>query len=58
MLPKSVISKKTGEVLPVPPCFNSSADTGNVLEAINMALNIFCNHYIDRNFATTGAYFL
>ncbi|XP_075243259.1 GATOR1 complex protein DEPDC5-like isoform X2 [Convolutriloba macropyga] len=58
VLPKSSLndSPKVNKdsINAMPACFNSSADTGNVLEAINMALNIYCNHYIDRNFSTTG----
>ncbi|XP_039257201.2 GATOR1 complex protein DEPDC5-like [Styela clava] len=37
-----------------PPGHNSVASEGNFLEAINMSLNVFEKHYIDRNFDRTG----
>lgn len=33
---------------------NSSAESGNMLEAINMSLNALDAHYVDRNFVRTG----
>ncbi|XP_072033797.1 GATOR1 complex protein DEPDC5-like isoform X2 [Amphiura filiformis] len=38
----------------VPKGAISKAGQGNVLEAINLSLNVFDNHYVNRNFDRTG----
>ncbi|XP_071790249.1 GATOR1 complex protein DEPDC5-like isoform X2 [Asterias amurensis] len=38
----------------IPKGYNSKAADGNLLEAINMSLNVFDNHYVNRNFDRTG----
>jgi len=37
-----------------PPGRNSISSEGNFLEAINMSLNVFERHYVDRNLDRTG----
>ena len=41
----------------MPPCYNSVARYGNFLEAINLTLNIFEQHYNDRILDRTGQQF-
>ncbi|XP_038059351.1 GATOR complex protein DEPDC5-like isoform X2 [Patiria miniata] len=38
----------------IPKGYNCKAADGNLLEAMNMSLNVFDNHYINRNFDRTG----
>nr|XP_054772807.1 GATOR complex protein DEPDC5-like [Lytechinus pictus] len=38
----------------IPLGYNSSAAEGNFLETLNMTLNVFDKHYVDRNFERTG----
>nr|CAB3237409.1 DEP domain-containing protein 5-like [Phallusia mammillata] len=42
------------EIPGCPPGQNSTSSEGNFLEAINMALNVFDRHYVDRNLDRTG----
>ncbi|XP_070572864.1 GATOR1 complex protein DEPDC5-like isoform X2 [Ptychodera flava] len=39
---------------PCPRCYNSTSVQGNFLEAINLSLNVFDKHFINRNFDRTG----
>lgn len=38
----------------VPPASNSTAAQGNFLEVLNISLNVFEKHYLDRSFDRTG----
>ncbi|OQV15072.1 DEP domain-containing protein 5 [Hypsibius exemplaris] len=38
----------------LPRAYNSTAAEGNVLEVLNMSLNVFEKHTVDRNFERTG----
>lgn len=38
----------------LPKAFNSSAAQGNFLEVLNISLNVFEKHYLDRSFDRTG----
>ncbi|XP_043477241.1 GATOR complex protein Iml1 isoform X9 [Leptopilina heterotoma] len=40
--------------VPVPKATNSTAAQGNFLEVLNMSLNVFEKHYLDRSFDRTG----
>lgn len=44
--------EKTGVKLP--KAYNSSAAQGNFLEVLNISLNVFEKHYLDRSFDRTG----
>ncbi|XP_071488216.1 GATOR1 complex protein DEPDC5-like [Diadema antillarum] len=39
---------------PMPQGYNSTAAEGNFLETLNMTLNVFDKHFVDRNFERTG----
>lgn len=39
---------------PIPKAYNSAASQGNILEVLNMSLNVFEKHYMDRSFDRTG----
>jgi len=43
-----------GETIPIPKARISSASQGNFLEVLNMSLNTFENHYLNRNLDRTG----
>ena len=49
-----VLSRKTGAGAQVPYGEITSAQNGNLLEAVNIALNPFDRHYIDRDLSRTG----
>uniref|UniRef100_T1J2N4 DEP domain-containing protein n=1 Tax=Strigamia maritima TaxID=126957 RepID=T1J2N4_STRMM len=51
---KSVLDyhKQTG--MSIPTSVNSTAAQGNFLEVLNMSLNVFEKHYLDRSFDRTG----
>jgi hypothetical protein len=38
----------------IPKAYNSTASQGNILEVLNMSLNVFEKHYMDRSFDRTG----
>ena len=38
----------------IPKACNSIASQGNFLEVLNMSLNVFEKHYLDRSFDRTG----
>ncbi|RWS16531.1 DEP domain-containing protein 5-like protein [Dinothrombium tinctorium] len=38
----------------IPRAFNSTSSQGNFLEVLNMSLNVFEKHYMDRSFDRTG----
>lgn len=40
--------------LTIPPAKNSTAAQGNFLEVLNISLNVFEKHYLDRSFDRTG----
>ncbi|XP_066583713.1 GATOR complex protein Iml1 isoform X2 [Prorops nasuta] len=40
--------------IPMPVATNSTAAQGNFLEVLNMSLNVFEKHYLDRSFDRTG----
>ncbi|XP_012282674.1 GATOR complex protein DEPDC5 isoform X2 [Orussus abietinus] len=40
--------------IPMPKASNSTAAQGNFLEVLNMSLNVFEKHYLDRSFDRTG----
>nr|CAD7589464.1 unnamed protein product [Timema genevievae] len=40
--------------VPIPNSVNSTAAQGNFLEVLNMSLNVFEKHYLDRSFDRTG----
>ncbi|XP_039486619.1 GATOR complex protein Iml1 isoform X7 [Drosophila santomea] len=42
------------ENMEIPPATNSSATQGNFLEVLNISLNTFEKHYLDRTFDRTG----
>ncbi|XP_071848583.1 GATOR1 complex protein DEPDC5-like isoform X3 [Apostichopus japonicus] len=48
------IQQHINKVPGMPKGITSKASQGNVLEAINMSMNVFDNHYINRNFDRTG----
>nr|XP_006824338.1 PREDICTED: DEP domain-containing protein 5-like [Saccoglossus kowalevskii] len=51
--PKQIIRNEVnGEECP--PGYNSTSVVGNFLEAINLSLNVFDKHYVNRNFDRTG----
>ncbi|XP_022108430.1 GATOR complex protein DEPDC5-like isoform X2 [Acanthaster planci] len=50
---EAIASSHQGDGL-IPKGYNSKAADGNLLEAMNMSLNVFDNHYINRNFDRTG----
>ena len=43
-----------GEIIPIPKSRISSASQGNFLEVLNMSLNTFENHYLNRSLDRTG----
>lgn len=54
---ESTFRSEYKSIVQIPDCpssYNSTASEGNFLEAINMSLNVFDKHYIDRNFDRTG----
>ncbi len=48
------VHAKENSEMKVPKSFISSAAQGNFLEVLNMSLNVFEKHYMDRSFDRTG----
>ncbi|XP_011300868.1 DEP domain-containing protein 5 isoform X8 [Fopius arisanus] len=51
---KIVLEYHQKEGISVPEATNSTAAQGNFLEVLNMSLNVFEKHYLDRSFDRTG----
>nr|XP_024217178.1 GATOR complex protein DEPDC5 isoform X3 [Halyomorpha halys] len=51
---KSVLEYNNRPNIVVPKATNSTAAQGNFLEVLNMSLNVFEKHYLDRSFDRTG----
>lgn len=51
---KSVLQFHNRENVTIPKAINSTAAQGNFLEVLNMSLNVFEKHYLDRSFDRTG----
>ncbi|BES97244.1 Protein of unknown function (DUF3608) [Nesidiocoris tenuis] len=51
---KSVLEYNNRPGVTIPKAVNSTAAQGNFLEVLNMSLNVFEKHYLDRSFDRTG----
>ncbi|RWS29249.1 DEP domain-containing protein 5-like protein [Leptotrombidium deliense] len=51
---KEVLKYHEKENVHIPRAFNSTSSQGNFLEVLNIALNVFEKHYLDRSFDRTG----
>ncbi|KAF5306981.1 hypothetical protein FQR65_LT07204 [Abscondita terminalis] len=51
---KIVLEYHTRDNVIIPTATNSTAAQGNFLEVLNMSLNVFEKHYLDRSFDRTG----
>ncbi|KAL1140271.1 hypothetical protein AAG570_000203, partial [Ranatra chinensis] len=51
---KAVLQYHVKPGVSIPKGFNSTAAQGNFLEVLNMSLNVFEKHYLDRSFDRTG----
>lgn len=51
---KMVLEYHSRPNVTIPPAKNSTAAQGNFLEVLNMSLNVFEKHYLDRSFDRTG----
>uniref|UniRef100_A0ABK9MU85 DEP domain-containing protein n=1 Tax=Glossina morsitans morsitans TaxID=37546 RepID=A0ABK9MU85_GLOMM len=50
----TVLSYHSRDSIDIPPAYNSTAAQGNFLEVLNISLNTFEKHYLDRTFDRTG----
>ncbi|KAK6638354.1 hypothetical protein RUM44_008783 [Polyplax serrata] len=51
---KQVVEYHKRDGVEIPKAVNSTAAQGNFLEVLNMSLNVFEKHYLDRSFDRTG----
>ncbi|KAM7355218.1 GATOR complex protein Iml1 isoform 1-T1 [Cochliomyia hominivorax] len=51
---KTVLNYHAREGVKIPTAYNSTAAQGNFLEVLNISLNTFEKHYLDRTFDRTG----
>lgn len=52
--PKQILDRHKRPDVKVPTAVNSTASQGNFLQVLNMSLNVFEKHFMDRSFDRTG----